>query len=161
MHRSRELLLENLSVPLWIIRPTLIYGAGDTHNSYGPNRFMRQALAERCISLFGEGEETRSHIAVEDVVSLIIQGIKKQYQGLINAVTEPSYSFREMAESIAELMPFEVRIQTQLRKSPITHRHFDTRMLIQDFSDWEPMNIKLGLSRMRDQLSKGGPNGRG
>jgi nucleoside-diphosphate-sugar epimerase len=154
MHRSRELLLESLQLPLWVVRPTIIYGAGDTHNSYGPNRFIRQALAERSITLFGGGEETRSHISVDDVVSLIIRGIKKQYKGLTNAVTEPSYTFKEIAELIVKLVPFPVNIQEQPRKSPITHRHFDTSALIRDFPDWEPMGINTGLSKMLEKLSQ-------
>ena len=28
------------------LRPSLLYGIGDPHNGYGPNRFRRQALAE-------------------------------------------------------------------------------------------------------------------
>jgi nucleoside-diphosphate-sugar epimerase len=136
------------------VRPTIIYGAKDTHNSYGPNRFIRQALEDKCITLFGEGEETRSHISVEDVVSLIVRGIQKQKKGLTNAVTEPSYSFRAIAELIVELMPCPVTIQTQPRKTLITHRHFDTSALIKDFSDWEPVAIKVGLSKMLEQLTQ-------
>ena len=154
MHRSRELLMESLQVPLWVVRPTIIYGANDTHNSYGPNRFIRQALQDKCITLFGEGEETRSHIAVEDVASLLVRGIQKQQKGLTNAVTEPSYSFREIADLIAGLMPFPIKVQTQPRKTPITHRHFDTGALIKDFSDWEPVDLKKGLSGMLEKLTQ-------
>jgi len=47
------------SIPLAILRPTLVYGAGDPHNGYGPNRFRRLASANQPIVLFGEGEERR------------------------------------------------------------------------------------------------------
>ena len=40
---------------LTILRPTLIYGFGDTHNSYGPNRFFNQIIEKREINIFGEG----------------------------------------------------------------------------------------------------------
>ena len=55
------------SVPLAILRPTLIYGAGDPHNGYGPNRFRRQANRGEDIVLFGEGEERRDHVDVDDI----------------------------------------------------------------------------------------------
>ena len=46
MHRARELMLASeAKAPVAVLRLTAIYGAGDTHNSYGPNRFMRQATA--------------------------------------------------------------------------------------------------------------------
>ena len=37
------------------LRPTLIYGNGDTHGGYGPNKFLQ--LKNKDIILFGKGEE--------------------------------------------------------------------------------------------------------
>ena len=44
MHIARELMIKQLvKSPIAVLRPTLIYGAGDPHNSYGPNRLRRMA----------------------------------------------------------------------------------------------------------------------
>jgi nucleoside-diphosphate-sugar epimerase len=60
MHLVREVMLRSaLTAPLAILRPTLLYGAADPHNGYGPNRFRRLAAAGQDIVLFGEGEEQR------------------------------------------------------------------------------------------------------
>ena len=68
MHAARELMLRSeLRQPFAVLRPTLIYGARDPHSGYGPNRFRRQAAKGEPITLFGEGEEKRDHVAVEDV----------------------------------------------------------------------------------------------
>ena len=76
MHRARELMLASeAKAPVAVLRLTAIYGTGDTHNSYGPNRFMRQALKDGRISLFGNGEETRDHLHVDDAVDLILKVI--------------------------------------------------------------------------------------
>src|SRR5271157_697727 len=70
MHRTREILLATEApAPLAVLRFTAVYGPGDTHNSYGPNRFVRQAVTERRIPLFGEGEELRDHLYVDDGVA--------------------------------------------------------------------------------------------
>ena len=37
------MLLDEGGVPVGILRPTLVYGANDPHNGYGPNRFRRLA----------------------------------------------------------------------------------------------------------------------
>src|SRR3984957_17518738 len=44
MHLAREQMLLDIAgaIPVAILRPTLVYGAGDPHNGYGPNRFRRQ-----------------------------------------------------------------------------------------------------------------------
>ena len=55
MHLTREVMLVNAwQGPLCFLRPTLIYGSGDPHNGYGPNRFMRQAKKGEDIFIFGE-----------------------------------------------------------------------------------------------------------
>ena len=45
MHIKREEIIteycDNRNINLTIIRPTLVYGPGDTHNGYGPNKFIR------------------------------------------------------------------------------------------------------------------------
>ena len=39
----RENILKLLNIKLCIVRPTLVYGANDPHNGYGPNKFIRLA----------------------------------------------------------------------------------------------------------------------
>src|SRR5579863_6339746 len=45
MHIARERIFEqtcaSAGIPIAIVRPCAIYGPRDTHNSYGPNRFIR------------------------------------------------------------------------------------------------------------------------
>ena len=67
MHLSREKILKDYiddDKKLTILRPTLIYGKGDTHNSYGPNRFLKQAKNESIINIFGKGLDKRDHMSV-------------------------------------------------------------------------------------------------
>ena len=40
-----------------ILRPTLVYGPGDTHNGYESNMFLRAVNSGENIDLFGKGEE--------------------------------------------------------------------------------------------------------
>jgi nucleoside-diphosphate-sugar epimerase len=55
MHMVREVVLEGSEFKelLCIARPTIIYGAKDPHNSYGPCSFMRLAKRTEDIVLFG------------------------------------------------------------------------------------------------------------
>lgn len=83
MHRTRELMfLETVANHLAIIRPTLVYGPGDSHNSYGPNRFRREAFSEGSITMFGEGEDTRAHIFIDDLVRLTLLVLKNNSIGV-------------------------------------------------------------------------------
>ena len=55
MHRSREIILKDLcaqiGVPFLCVRPVAVYGEGDSHNSYGPNRFLSTAIKDGVISV--------------------------------------------------------------------------------------------------------------
>jgi nucleoside-diphosphate-sugar epimerase len=127
MHALRERMLMHVlpGVPLAVLRPTLVFGPGDTHNSYGANRFMRAAVLERRIKLFGEGEERRDHVYVDDVVRLFQACIEHQSSGALNVVTGQSISFCDLARHIAGLAG-QVEIEHQPRAAgPILHRQYD------------------------------------
>src|SRR5262249_40476992 len=101
MHRARELVLAaEAKAPLAILRFTAVYGTGDTHNSYGPNRFLRQALKDGRIALFGNGEETRDHLYIDDAVDLVLKAITHGSTGLINLASGSSVPFRAVADMI-------------------------------------------------------------
>jgi len=136
MHISREKLLSEactrLKIPLCRTRPCALFGAGDTHNSYGPNRFVRTARAEKKITLGGNGEEKRDHLFVDDFCRIVSECIQHSAEGVINVATGRSISFREVAEKIAALKE-GITIQNTERTNPITHRHFDTVRLSKTF----------------------------
>lgn len=134
MHRTRELMLATeAKAPLAILRLTAVYGAGDTHNSYGPNRFLQQALADGRIPLFGNGEETRDHLHVDDAADLILQVVSHGSTGLINLATGQSETFRAVADMIAAGAGRAVEIAPSPRQNPATHRSFDTAALSRAF----------------------------
>jgi nucleoside-diphosphate-sugar epimerase len=156
MHLARETMLAqtvNRDTPLLILRSCTVYGPEDTHNSYGPNRFVRSALADNKISLFGAGEEMRDHIHVSDVVRLIESGLLYRSEGILNLCTGRSISFLQLAEMIARLAGKAVDIQQQPRSGAVTHRHFDNTLLIRAYPQFQFIPIETALSEMIAQLS--------
>jgi len=146
MHIARELMMrQTLKVPLAILRPSLVFGASDTHNSYGPNRFRRMAKEGR-ITLFGEGEETRDHIFIDDVVTLTELTILHGSTGTLNLATGHSISFREAAERVVELFPTKVEIVGTPRQNPITHRSYDVTAIYRAFPKFRFTPFDQGLA---------------
>lgn len=150
MHLARERMLEETTrraaLPLAVLRPSVLYGADDTHNSYGPNRFFRTAIADRKITLFGNGEEKRDHVYVEDVARLVWLCLVRRYAGVINVATGKSHSFLEIASKIRGLCGDHVEVQSLPRSTPITHRHFDTTAAIGEFSSFHYTDLEGGLA---------------
>lgn len=154
MHRTRELILAaEGKAPLAVLRITGLYGAGDTHNSYGPNRFMRQALKDGRIALFGNGEETRDHVHVDDATELILKVVTHGSTGLVNLATGASPTFRTVAEWVAARAGRAVEIAPSPRQNPATHRHFDMTNLLRAFPNIRfrplPEGISAALAQMR------------
>ena len=147
MHRARELILASeAKTPLAVLRLTAIYGAGDTHNSYGPNRFMRQALKDGRIALFGNGEETRDHVHVDDAVDVILKVIAHGSTGLLNVASGRSVTFRSVADRVAARAGRAVEVATSPRQNPATHRHFDTTNLLRAFPGMRFKALDDGLA---------------
>ena len=132
-------------VPLAILRLCAVYGKGDSHNGYGPNRFARMAAEKGKITLFGEGEETRDHIFVKDVCRVIALCVSHRSTGVLNVVTGKAVSFMEAAQAVVQAKNGAVTIEVTPRKSPITHRHFDNAALIKAFPTFAFTELLQGV----------------
>jgi len=152
MHLAREVMLKNAwQGPLCFLRPTLIYGAEDPHNGYGPNRFIRLAQKGEEISLFGEGEELRDHVWIEDVADLTYRVLVHQSTGIMNIATGTVVSFRGIAEQVTQLIPNSSQIKGSPRTGPMPHngyRAFDPAATYQAFRDFTYTNLKDGLRKV-------------
>lgn len=156
MHYTREIMARSLAkVPVLVLRPTLVYGVADTHNSYGPNRFRRVAQKEGKITLFGGGEETRDHIHVEDVAALTVRCLLNKSVGTLNVATGVSKSFYEIAELTAKQFRDRVEIVTTPRANPVTQRHYDVTNLIKAFPDFRFIAPEDGIARVHQEAQHG------
>lgn len=155
MHAARELMLKSSTkAPFAALRPTLIYGPGDPHSGYGPNRFRRQAAKGEPISIFGEGEERRDHVFVEDVAALAALILSHRSQGALNAVTGIATSFHDIAQMIAKQFP-NGRVASQPRPGPrphLLHRHFDITNVHKAFPQFRFTALVDGLARAKEDV---------
>jgi len=149
MHLTREIMLkEAVEGTLAILRPTLIYGANDPHNGYGPNRFRRLAVAGEEIVLFGEGEEQRDHVLVDDVAELIRLIAWHKSEGVLNAATGTITSFREVAEMVVAQYSTPTKIKGSPRIGSMPHngyRPFDSSATKKAFQIFEYTNLIKGI----------------
>jgi UDP-glucose 4-epimerase len=154
MHLAREIALRtDYSGPLALVRPTLAYGLDDPHNGYGPNRFRRLAASGKEIVLFGEGEERRDHVDVEDVAKLVARIVLHKSFGTINTVSGEVASFRELAEFAAASFSPRVAVKGSPRSGPMPHdgyRAFDNAAVAQAFPGFRFRSWRDGLARVHD-----------
>jgi UDP-glucose 4-epimerase len=157
MHLAREIAFTSLiKSPLALLRPTLIYGAEDPHNGYGPNRFRRLANAGKEIVLFGEGEERRDHVLVDDVAEIILRVLQWRSTGALNIANGETHSFREVAELAVARAGRPVSIKSSPRSGPMPHngyRPFDISACRAAFADFTYTALPEGIAKVQREAA--------
>jgi UDP-glucose 4-epimerase len=151
MHLAREVMFSGAFEGLLAtLRPTLIYGAADPHNGYGPDRFRRLAAAGKPIVLFGEGEERRDHVWIDDVADLAAQVVLRRSVGALNIATGTTASFRDIAKMVAGVCDRPVAVTGSPRAAPMPrngYRSFDVAACRAVFPDFTYTTLDEGLAR--------------
>ena len=146
MHLRREKILRSkFKNRLCILRPTLIYGPHDSHDGYGPNRFVKLGVNKKNIVLFGNGDEKRDHVHVNDVVSVIMFCIFKRATGVLNIASGKGVSMKKLI----------LTIQRIKRAGPMPHngyRPFKVNLLKNNFKKLKITNIKQGIKSYIPQI---------
>ena len=149
MHLAREVIFRSEQAsPLAILRPTLVYGASDPHNGYGPNRFRRLAAKGEDIVLFGEGEERRDHVFIDDVAELAARVLYRRSTGVLNIATGSVHSFADIARMVVSLAGARSAVRTTARTGPMPHggyRPFDPAGSKRAFPDFRYTSLEDGL----------------
>jgi UDP-glucose 4-epimerase len=156
MHLAREVMFRvEVPAPLAILRPSLLYGARDPHNGYGPNRFRRQAQRGEDIVLFGEGEERRDHVLIDDAAEIAAQVLLRRSRGEINVATGDAHSFREIAEKVVRLSGKTAAIKGSPRIGPMPHngyRPFEITACRNAFPDFRYTPLEDGFARAQREM---------
>lgn len=158
MHLARELMLRDTikSGAVAVLRPTLIYGAADPHSGYGPNLFRRLAREGRDITLFGEGEERRDHVSIDDVAEVVARVLAHRSIGALNIASGNVHSFRAIAEKVAALHGGKVKVLGSKRNGPMPHggyRPFDVTAIGRAFPDLKMTQLMEGIEGVHRALS--------
>lgn len=156
MHLNREILLRQVVDHKYFVtlRPTLIYGSEDPHNGYGPNSFVRLVKSNKNIKLFGEGEELRDHVYVEDVANACMKVILRKSYGILNIASGQLVSFKECAEKIISLFPqSQSKIETSERKFAMPHngyRPIDNNETFRAFPSFKYLSFDEGVKLIKN-----------
>ena len=151
---SREIVLQDdKKLGLAILRVCAVYGNGDTHNGYGPNRFHKQIENSESIKIFGEGSNVRDHIYIDDVVKIIINSIDINFNGILNVVSGYSYTFMEVAQKCQDIFSPNSQIETQGSEGAILIKQFNTSRIQELFPKFRTTDLDTGLHNWKNQVT--------
>jgi len=129
MHLSRELLLSVSGLETLILRSSAVFGLGDPHNSYGPNRFYRNIVDSNNIKLLGNGEDMRDHIWVEDFARIAVD-LHLTTVGTFNVVSGNSMTFLDVAKLMISTSGVKSQIELQSSNVIVSEIKYDNGKLI-------------------------------
>jgi len=117
--------------------------------------FSERALARKPITVFGDGEQTRDFVYVQDLVSILVQAVetREPVSDAVNVGLSRSTSLNDL---IAELgtatgTPLDVTYQAP-RQGDIRHSRANNARLLERFSLPEPTSIGQGLALLLRSL---------
>jgi dTDP-glucose 4,6-dehydratase len=122
------------------------------HDGRAIPTFLRQALANRPITVFGDGSQTRSFCYVSDLIRGIIALAESGYHNPVNIGNPDEFSLLELAEAVQQLTGSTSEIiyealpvdDPKQRKPDIT--------LARELLGWSPeVSLREGLQRTIDQ----------
>jgi nucleoside-diphosphate-sugar epimerase len=156
-HLARERMVEEAAgsndVPCLVLRTGPVYGPGNRNDSYGPDRFLRTAVRDGVVALFGQGEEVRHHLLAMDLGRALRQLAQRRATGVIHIAPAVGASFREVAETVRRLVGAHVRIEERPRRVAVWHRLHVPERLRTLLPDFECVSLEAGLARTLAALS--------
>ena len=94
-------------LPTVVLRYFNVYGSRRERNSYSGviTRFLNNALSDKPLVIFGDGEQTRDFIYVEDVVDATVLALESSNSigEILNVCTGKLTSVSELAQTVKEI----------------------------------------------------------
>lgn len=130
-------------------------------NTYGPNmnpedgrvvsNFIVQALKGESITIFGDGNQTRSFQYVDDLVEGMIRMMnsKDNFLGPVNLGNPNEFTMLELAQTILRITNSKSKlIHLDLPKDDPKQRQPDISLAKKELNDWEPkIHLEEGLKK--------------
>jgi len=127
-------------------------------NTYGPKMrphdgraiptFLRQALQDRPITVFGDGSQTRSFCYVEDEIRGLIALAESGYHNPVNIGNPNEFTLLELARTVIEVTGSRSEIVFEALPTDDPQVRQPDISLAKEILDWEPMvDLREGLRR--------------
>jgi nucleoside-diphosphate-sugar epimerase len=110
------MLAAHLDAPVHIFRPFSGYGT-DQDDTYPFPAYIARA-AGRCdpFDIWGDGEQTRDFIHIDDIVAAVLTAIDQDVRGPVNLGTGRPTSFNELAALVASQVGYQPEARHVLDK---------------------------------------------
>lgn len=134
-------------------------------NVYGPRQgtvgeggvisiFINQVLQKEPLEVFGDGEQTRDFIFVEDVANAIFRGVEYDLSGIYNLSTNTETSVNELINQLKRISDVQQVHYNEPKQGDIKYSRLENTRIKKDL-DWVPLhNFQEGLEKTYEWFQK-------
>jgi UDP-glucose 4-epimerase len=97
------------NILLTTLRVCIMYGPEEWHDRFLPN-CIQSVIKNENIEIYGEGQDVRDYLYVDDAAKAIFLAIEKDCEGVFNIASGKTYSKREVAEKIIQLSGKDLKL---------------------------------------------------
>jgi UDP-glucose 4-epimerase len=142
------------------------------HNVYGENQnigdryrnvigiFINQAMQNKPMTIFGDGQQTRAFSYIDDVAPVIAASIARPacYNQTFNVGADQPYTISELAQMVAKTMKVEPNIKYLEARNEVVNAYSSHAKVQSLFSDIiQNISLEAGVSRMTEWAKRFGP----
>jgi UDP-glucose 4-epimerase len=132
---------------LLILRPPLIYGPGDASGGYGPSGFINASLKDEAITIWGDGNERREFMFVEDVARIVGALTTREWGGVLNLASGQSYTYMQIVENLTKTFGKEIRTTQRSRSKPKVDHGFLNARLLELLPEFSFTTLQSGIEK--------------
>jgi UDP-glucose 4-epimerase len=133
-----------------IIRISSMYGVGMKKLTFLP-KIIENALSFGEIKLLGDGQRMQNYIHVNDVAQIAINAAHQENNFTINAVDKQSYSNKDIAAKIAEVIPCKLLLVGEDKSKSYS---YDSSFTQESIGDIHYKDIKEGIKELIEWIKK-------
>jgi dTDP-glucose 4,6-dehydratase len=121
------------------------------HDGRAIPTFLRQALANRPITVFGDGSQTRSFCYVSDLIRGLIALAESGHHNPVNIGNPDEFSLLELAETVKELTGSSAEVVYEALPEDDPKQRKPDITLARELLGWSPeVSLRDGLARTID-----------
>ena len=142
------------SFPLCIARPPLIYGLGDKSLGYGPTQFCFNAVHDKVIKIWGEGDELREFIHIRDLAKICFLLSTRRSCGTVNTVSGRSHTFMDVLGILQRISSDSLNIEHRRRSKEKIDIRFSCKALNNLIGDFDHIPLQEGVQQLYSQFKE-------
>jgi UDP-glucose 4-epimerase len=136
------------AMSIGFVRPATIYGPGDLGSAYGPSGFLNATAEGRPIVFWGDGEERREFIYIDDVAEVLARYVFIDHRGPLNLVAGRSYTFADALAAATRICGLKTDVTSRPRSKAKVDNRFDNALLSRLMPDVAFTGLEAGMAAM-------------